>query len=268
MLAARCDHRRRAHRACRDRRRPTTTRTKRSRGSRVDRLEQLRVALLRDQSPDGADDDGVVVDAERRPDGVRVRRAENRAGSNRVRSTPLPSSSALPREVPSAHELEVLGVLDQLRVGEPGRRTPRGSTPRPDGRSGRRSVAYSPWTVLTTIGTRASRPTTRPYRPGFGLCVCSTSTCSRRRMRQSSRAARTSAAGSIARVDDASRDVADPLAPRARPTHGPGALMPIGDPAEIADRAELRERRKRRLMSTVVRCATVRRRPRSRAPAI
>ena len=54
--------------------------------------------------------------------------------------------------------------------------------------SGSSGVAYRPWTVLTTIGTPARRPTTRPYSPGFGLCVCSTVGRSRRRIRHSSRA--------------------------------------------------------------------------------
>ena len=58
--------------------------------------------------------------------------------------------------------------------------------------------------MFTTIGTPARRPTTRPYRPGLGLWVWSTSTRSRRRIRHSSRTARRSASTSIPRVDDPS----------------------------------------------------------------
>ena len=71
-------------------------------------------------------------------------------------------------------------------------------------RTGSSGVAYRPWTVLTTIGTPASRPTTRPYSPGFGLCVCSTVGRSRRRIRHSSVAARRSDHGLQPRVDAAS----------------------------------------------------------------
>ena len=107
-------------------------------------------------------------------------------------------------EVAPPHELDVLGVLDQLDVGPArGERLQRVDerTTEPSGSSG---VAYRPWTVLTTIGTPARRPTTRPYSPGFGLCVCSTVGRSRRRIRHSSRAARRSDHGFQPRVDAAS----------------------------------------------------------------
>ncbi len=112
-------------------------------------------------------------------------------------------------------------------------------------------VTYRPWTVLTTIGTPARRPTTRPYTPGLGLCVCSTVGRSRRKIRHSSVAARTSAHGFQSRVDAASVTCRTPCRSIAV-TNGPGALIPIASPPAATTASSWAPRSSARLMSTVV----------------
>ena len=110
--------------------------------------------------------------------------------------------------------------------------------------SGSSGVAYRPWTVLTTIGTPARRPTTRPYSPGFGLCVCSTVGRSRRRIRHSSPAARRSDHGFQPRVDAASGTCRTP-APLELGDERPGRADPDGLTAGGDDGVELRAEQQR-----------------------
>ena len=87
-------------------------------------------------------------------------------------------------------------------------------------------VAYRPWTVLTTSGTRASRAATRPITPGLGLWVWSRSKRSRRSSRTSSAKARRSAPRFQLRVALRQARCRTPAASMAA-VLGPGALMPV-----------------------------------------
>ena len=96
---------------------------------------------------------------------------------------------------------------------------------------------------------------TRPYSPGFGLCVCSTVGRSRRRIRHSSAAARRSDHGLQPRVDAASGTWRTPRCSIAA-TNGPGALIPMASPPAATTASSCASRSSARLMSTVVRWAT------------
>ena len=182
---------------------PTTTRRIRRTRSR-DGGEQLRVALLGDQPADGPDDHGVVVGPPRGPQRPARSRRGKRSGPEARDVDAVAEVAQLARrdQPEAADDVDVLDVLHQLeRPTSASANASRRRRRRAVGPAGSSGVAYSPWTVLTTTGTPASRPTTRPYRPGFGLWVCSTVGRSRRSTRHSSAAARTSADGLQPRVD-------------------------------------------------------------------
>ena len=111
--------------------------------------------------------------------------------------------------------------------------------------------------MLTTIGTRAAAGRRRGRRARASGCACgarrraraagsATARGPRARRRHAHRAGRRARAGS-----------ARCLRPRARTTHGPGALMPMARPPRSRTARSCASTRNRRLMSTVVRCATV-----------
>ena len=109
---------------------PTTTRTKRSRGSASNASNSSGIALLRDQSPDGADS----TVSSSMPSAARTRAAvvgREPRGVEAGEIDAVAEQLGVAGEVQSLHEREVLGVLEQLGVGAPRRRSPRGRTPRP-----------------------------------------------------------------------------------------------------------------------------------------
>src|SRR5262249_11846946 len=73
---------------------------------------------------------------------------------------------------------------------------------------------------------RPPRPASRPYTPGFGLCVCTIVGCSCRNRRINSNIAAASRCGAIERVECASGTCWMPLASSVA-TNGPGADTPI-----------------------------------------
>ena len=144
---------------------------------------------------DPADEQLVVGDPELGPDP---------AAALRVGREPLEVDPVADHPVPATLEggpqgVAVLGVLEQLVVGEAGGQP---LQPETKARLARRSSgrAHSPWQVLTTTGTPASRPAIRPITPVLGLWVCRTSRSRERIVREQLAEGREVRAGAHERV--------------------------------------------------------------------
>ena len=149
------------------------------------------------------------------------------SGSNRMRSTPLPSSRT--------RRAGMCSVSTRVSTSSgfwTSSTSPNAAAMRSAAYTGirrcHRSVgwAHRPCWVLTTSGVRVSRAAIRPRMPGLGLWVCTMSGRSERSNRTSWPNARRSWSGLFERVKAGTSTCSMPIAVRLG-TWGPAADMPI-----------------------------------------